>query len=370
MPHSAPPDEDKVHRLTDMVTEEVSLVDRAANRRKFLIVKSEKGRPMPHGAQVVAGPNGLTTGAAAPPPAVGSEETTKATAVLPKDVQDALSSCIEECLAQLEDLQKIVDKAKTTDKPEEVSGMEDILDALMGVGDSCEDAVYAAAQSMGAQPPMEQEEAAEAAAQPPQQPNQPAPPLSMGMPMGKRLELLKAQRVVRTAKAVEGARTLVEKYGRKMKKERHDRFLNALTTLQELASELAPAVRQMAQDTSKAGAPDPKKPKGKGPQAGAAETTGPDKANVPPAAMAPGKAAKAEVPAEVQKRIDDLAKQVTDLTVQLKKSAEKDAAARASIATSNAAQPEGASRAEAADDVSWPLDMNAMPDDEASPNRF
>ena len=32
-------DEKEVHRLRDMVVEEVSLVDRAANRRKFLVVK-------------------------------------------------------------------------------------------------------------------------------------------------------------------------------------------------------------------------------------------------------------------------------------------------------------------------------------------
>jgi len=30
-----------VHRLRDIVVEEVSLVDRAANKRRFLIVKSE-----------------------------------------------------------------------------------------------------------------------------------------------------------------------------------------------------------------------------------------------------------------------------------------------------------------------------------------
>ena len=38
-PPAAKPDD--VHRLSDMVTEEVSVVDRAANRRKFLIVKRD-----------------------------------------------------------------------------------------------------------------------------------------------------------------------------------------------------------------------------------------------------------------------------------------------------------------------------------------
>src|SRR4051812_28595030 len=36
---------DKIYRLTDMEVEEVSMVDRAANKRKFLVVKRD-GDPM------------------------------------------------------------------------------------------------------------------------------------------------------------------------------------------------------------------------------------------------------------------------------------------------------------------------------------
>jgi hypothetical protein len=43
------PGEDRVHRLVDMVVEEVSLVDRAANLRRFLVVKRDPSmaRPAP-----------------------------------------------------------------------------------------------------------------------------------------------------------------------------------------------------------------------------------------------------------------------------------------------------------------------------------
>ena len=59
-------DEPKVHRLRDMVVEEVSLVDRAANKRRFLIVKrsDEMAEDGEVGAEVKPdGRGGLTAGA-------------------------------------------------------------------------------------------------------------------------------------------------------------------------------------------------------------------------------------------------------------------------------------------------------------------
>lgn len=339
------------------------MVDRAANRRKFLIVKRN---PMSVGAPVVAGPNGLTTAqpaAAAPPPvaaaAPGAEATAKAGAVLLKDVQAGLSACIEECLAQLEDLQKQVDGAKTTDDPAEVSGLEEMLDALQGVGDACEDAVYAGAQSTGTPAPedadAENAGAADADGQPAQAPNQPGPPLTMGM--GKRLAVAKARRTLAKAEGAEQARSLVTKYGRKLKKERHDRLVRVLGELQSLTSELAPSPR----DVDK-GAPPPMPP-GKGkPKPGEKKPGG--------APCPPAPAAKAvEVDAETAKKLSTLETQVASLQADLKKRAEADAAARGTVTKSNAAQPEG-SRSEAVDDVSWPLDMNELPDPEGSTTRF
>ena len=60
MRKAAVPD-DAVYRLTDMVTEEVSLVDRAANKRKFLVVKNDaaKGSEMSK-ALAPDGKGGLT----------------------------------------------------------------------------------------------------------------------------------------------------------------------------------------------------------------------------------------------------------------------------------------------------------------------
>jgi hypothetical protein len=58
-------DEHRIHRLRDMVVEEVSLVDRAANKRRFLIVKrsEEMAEDDRVGAEVRPdGRGGLTAG--------------------------------------------------------------------------------------------------------------------------------------------------------------------------------------------------------------------------------------------------------------------------------------------------------------------
>jgi len=55
-----PDDEDDLHRLRDIVVEEVSLVDRAANKRRFLVVKRSGDMPEDEnlGAEVVPDDNG------------------------------------------------------------------------------------------------------------------------------------------------------------------------------------------------------------------------------------------------------------------------------------------------------------------------
>jgi archaellum component FlaC len=51
-----PSDTDKLHRLEDILVEEVSAVDRAANKRKFLVIK--RGQTMKTGPEVVQGADG------------------------------------------------------------------------------------------------------------------------------------------------------------------------------------------------------------------------------------------------------------------------------------------------------------------------
>jgi len=358
---------DQVHRLHEMITEEVSMVDRAANRRKFLIVKRE-GDAMPTGAAVTAGPNGLTTtpaggAGATTTPAADAQPTTKAGATLTKDAQKALADCMDEVLSQLEDAQKLIDGAKIVDDETQMDAGP-IVEAMMGAAEMCEDACYATTGQQ--EPPAE--EAGEGAAAPPQQPNQPGPPLTMGF--GKRLAVLQAKRVINKAANAALLRESLAKYGSKMKKERLVRFQQAIDILSSLLGEVVPPAPV---DTSKAkGAPaaadDPKKKKPV-----PATPTGPSADNTPPGAMAPnkgktGKADDAEIPAAVAKQLTDLQAQVAGLTQQIKKNAESTAAARDAVASSNAAPVEGAPRV--VSDVSWPLDMNDSIEDEKSPNRF
>lgn len=342
------------------------MVDRAANRRKFLIVKRE-GEPMPTGAAVTAGPNGLTTSAGGAAPAAGTgagAPLTKAGATLTKDAQKALADCLDEVLSQLEDAQKLIDGAKIVDDETEMDAGP-IVESMMGAAEMCEDACYATTPAAASQ-----EETPEVAAQPPQAPNQPGPPLSMGAPFGKRLAVLTAKRVIAKAANVALLRTSLAKYGSKMKKERLARFQSAIDILSSLLGEVLPAAPAEIVATDKAGKPDDKKKK---PAAGAAEAPqGPSADNTPPAAMAPNKSktGKAdEVPEAIAKQLVALQAQVTGLTTQIKKNAEAEAARRGAITPSNAAPVEGLPRA--VEDVSWPFDMAAAAvEDEKSPNRF
>lgn len=69
---------DQVTRLVELEVQEISLVDRPANQRKFLVVKSASGdSPMPHGAELTHdGKGGLTAPAAKtdPEPAAKADE--------------------------------------------------------------------------------------------------------------------------------------------------------------------------------------------------------------------------------------------------------------------------------------------------------
>lgn len=367
-----------------MVTEEVSVVDRAANRRKFLIVKRE-GKEMTAGAQVVAGPNGLTTSpAGGVSGAPAASPTIKAAATLTKDAQSALKDALEEIMETLDDASKLVDSAKIVDDEQEMDASS-IIDPLTEASEGLEDICYA---FTGVQEPEEAAgEGGESAQAPAQQPNQPGAPMAMGY--GKRLEVHRAKRVIQKADIVKQIAGLVgvAKYGRKLKKEREVRLQNAVAQLSSILAE----IQGGGAVVDKAGAPPPPAPdKGKPkkpPVAG--ETQGPSTPNTPPAAMAPagdGKPGKpvpgkkppppspaakvddAELPAPVKKRFDDMQATITSLQVQLKKRAEDDAAQRGNIQQPNARQPEG-QRAEPVD-ISWPLDMNSAPDDETSKNFF
>lgn len=82
----------QVHRLEDLLVEEVSIVDRPANKRPFLMVKSEGG----HGAEVVPGSGGeLVTDPAKPAPAPPAPTPTPA-------MDPAIADRVEKMLTRIE----------------------------------------------------------------------------------------------------------------------------------------------------------------------------------------------------------------------------------------------------------------------------
>jgi hypothetical protein len=314
-----PPENDKVTRLVDMLVEEVSLVDRAANRRKFLVVK--RSEPMPPGAEVTQQSDGTYTAGGTPEP------TPKADIALTKDAQGALQGVVESALKMVEDALAMVKKAKVVEEPGEqdatalvellatvAGGFEDAVTALGGAEvEEASEQPAAAAPAPGAAP---------ATAPAPASAVAPAPPVTMGL--GKRLELLAAQRVVRRAEFEKQMGTVVQKLGARMAKERLARFKNALSILSSLLAELDSA--QAAADL-------------------AAEKARPAPAPPPP------------VTPDMQAEVAKLTKQVTDLQSELKKQAEEAAAIRAKRDRSNGIPVEKSVNPES-ERVSWPLDMN------------
>lgn len=331
-----------VHRLHDMLVEEVSLVDRAANRRKFLLVKRDA---MGAGAQITAKPDGTYTAAGgggsapapntnAPAPAPGASSTTKASVTLTEEAKGALmemsQTCIDLCTEALDLCKnaKVVEPGEPMDAQacldlfaECIGEMEDTIAATFGVDDEME--------GEGVPPP------AEGAA---------APVTANAPPLSKRLELARAQRVLAKAQLEKLGRGLVAKYGARMKKERLLRFQNALNALVAIANEVMPPAPV---DKTRPAAPVAAPPKG--------------------AATAPTDVAKGAPVADVSKHPT-----VVELQKQLKAATEKLAALEKSVQPSNAAAVDAGSAGKpAGDDFTWPLDMNAAAfGDRNDPNFF
>lgn len=94
-----------VHRLIDMVVEEVSLVDRAANKHRFLVVKRDE--PMPDKTKK----SGAKPGEATPPSTAGGAEQVS------KAIGDALgiaTTALEALTNAIEQLGQVVGDADTT----------------------------------------------------------------------------------------------------------------------------------------------------------------------------------------------------------------------------------------------------------------
>lgn len=109
---------DEVFRLKEIITEEVSLVDNAANRRKFLIIKSEKKRSadMPPPSEIVKGQNGLFS----PTTVIKMQQ-------VQKDELFKLST------TALENLSKLIEATKAAEIDDAAEFPAEILDGLREV---------------------------------------------------------------------------------------------------------------------------------------------------------------------------------------------------------------------------------------------
>ncbi len=345
---NATPNPAKVYRLHDMVVEEVSLVDRAANRRKFLIVKRDGENTMGVGAEVTQRADGSFVAAGTQQqaaPAAGAPAVTppaapvaKASIALTADAQTMFTDVLEEAIDNLTASLDMVKAAKVIETQEEADA-DALLEMVMASAEDLSDTVSAYAGIEEA--PAEGEgEGEEGAAPGPMTANAGgAPPPNAGapvLPMGKRLDVRRAKRTIAKSEGERVGMTLLQKYGAKMSKERRSRFEAAMKVLSEVFGEVQPMLRDKA-----AG----KKPK-----------PGEKMPPAPPAA--PAKKADDPEAAKLKTANEKLTKQLGDIQTVAKRQAEQLAAARSSRAPSNAVGVEPTNVKKSSDHVSWPVDMN------------
>ena len=350
---AAQPSVDAVHRLHDMVTEEVSLVDRPANKRKFLVVKNEKGTNMPAGAEVVAGANGqLTAAGQAPAP------TAKASISLTAGAKEALAAVLADCLENLTAASEAIDGATVVELDEEMDPGE-VGDMLMECAEALEDAMYALAGPEA--PPEAEAESAPPGAGTVEAGSTMIAARAPALAFGKRLAVRQAKRVIAKAEAAQIIGTTIQKYGRKLKKERAMRLQQAMGLLSSVLHEVMPAVVQASGGVVDKGAPPPPpKDEEVDPKTGK-----PKKKPVVPAAggtAPPSAATKSEV--------EEVTKRVASLEGELKKSHEQLAMLRKNVTPSNATAVERTTAPPVQDDFSWPMDMNSAVEKPGSKNHF
>lgn len=317
-------------RLTDMIVKEVSIVDRAANKRKFLVIK--RSDDMPAGAEVTAQADGtLTAQPTTAAPASASATTPmveKSDVALTQDAKDTFARILTAAISRLTESKAAVDGAKIVASETEMAA-DVVCQAIMEVSEALEDTCYAL---LNVQEPSEEgtEEAQGAAPPEGTPPPAPKPPTPPSPPMGKRYAIIAAKRLVKREETNAKFTTLVAKYGNKMKKERLARFQQAFQVLGSVLGELA---------SDQAAAP-----------THSDETTAVDETEKAEMVAAVAKAESAAVAASAQ--VTELQKQVKSLTEQL-------TSARDTHGGSNAIPIEGdRSRITKDGNFRWPMDMN------------
>ena len=239
-----------------------------------------------------------------------STQAAKAGTALTKDAQSVLSKVVEQATTMLASMKTLVDGATIVEAEGEMS-VADLAKAMGECAGLLEDSSYALLNV--------NEPAPEGAAEPP-----PAPETT-----GKRFEVRRAKRVLDEAKLDTMKGDLVQKYGTKMRKERLERFRQAMSLLGGIMEELTAAAAK---------------------EAAAKEAAAKEAAAKTEAAKT--ETAKSAPSGEVSKlegTITALEKQVKELSVQL-------ADVRKRGTASNSIAVESIEKRE--EPVSWPSDLN------------
>jgi hypothetical protein len=305
---------DGVHRLRDIVVEEVSLVDRAANQRRFLVVKRSADMADENTATADTKPDSPNT----------IEKGKKKPAVAAADeAADQEKAKKKPAADEGDDADTAKARASTKDDDEEEDGDEEptkkarkqelvlapaVKEALLRVLTDALERLMTLANTI--------KEAAE-----------PEDGDGGEMPKDVTSELEAVADLLYDANKRKKAKADVAKAGARMAKDRLDRFQKALSLLADILKELTGTI-----DAPPA------------PTAGAAET-GVTK-----------RAAAAPQPASVP-GLADLVTGIGELTRVVKRQEEELSRMRQARGVSNAIPVEGGRRAEP-QDVSWPLDMN------------
>lgn len=289
-----------LHRLRDIVVEEVSLVDRAANKRRFLVVKRSDG---------MSGDNGESgVEKAKKKPAPGDEQVDEAKAKKPpvdEEANDAEKAKDAGCAPADEEPKpkRKADLALPAELKESLlTTLTQAMERLMALANQIKNA---------GEPDGEADDA--------------SLPDDLGTEIDAIAELLGEATTKRGKR--KAAKSEVAKGGARMAKDRLDRFQKAMALLSDILKEITQSNEESA-----------------APTAGAAEAgvqkRGPE-------------AASPAVPG-----LKELAAGIGELTRVVKHQEEELARLRQARGVSNAIPVDGGGRRVEPQDVSWPLDMN------------
>jgi len=320
---------DDVHRLRDIVVEEVSLVDRAANKRRFLVVKRSGEMRDGEGQELDEALDAAGDSESADDDVTKAKKKPAAGTDIQTDEEAQKQSASDEELekgrratsetgdegADGEKAKEPVDgagdkkkerKAKALALPASMkdallAGLTDALERLMAIANAVKEAAVAEGEGEGAVPdPMSEE-------------------------MGAISELL--SELCDAAPEAKRKAAVVEKAGARMSRDRLDRFQKALSLLADILKELTDLKLQTGEPT--AGAAAQKAIKKQDAATALASVAG----------------------------MTELVTGISELTLVVKRQEEELTRIRQTRGVSNAIQVDGGRRSEPAD-VSWPLDMN------------